>query len=45
MGDMVYCDNCEADLEVVGMKPIELDWPWEEDEDELVDDDDWDDDL
>jgi lysine biosynthesis protein LysW len=45
MGDMVYCDNCEADLEVVGLNPIELDWPWEEDEDEFVDDDDWDDDL
>ena len=45
MGDMVYCDNCEADLEVVGLNPTELDWPWEEDEDEFVDDDDWDDDL
>ncbi len=49
LGDIVYCDNCEADLEVVNVNPIELDWPWEEDEteDELGEDDDeeWDDDL
>lgn len=51
LGDIVYCDNCEADLEVVSVDPIELDWPWEEDEyedDEDLDDedeDDWDDDL
>jgi alpha-aminoadipate carrier protein LysW len=49
LGDIVYCDNCEADLEVVNINPIELEWPWEEDEteDELdaEDDEEWDDDL
>ncbi|MGI6368839.1 MAG: hypothetical protein ACOX2L_10895 [Anaerolineae bacterium] len=49
LGDIVYCDNCEADLEVVNLNPLELDWPWEEDEDEeeddYQDDDEWDDDI
>lgn len=48
LGDIVYCDNCEADLEVVNLNPIELDWPWEEEEDEEEfdeEDDEWDDDL
>lgn len=50
LGDIVYCDNCEADLEVVNVNPIELDWPWEEEEeedyeDEDFEDEDWDDDL
>jgi alpha-aminoadipate carrier protein LysW len=49
LGDIVYCDNCEADLEVVNINPIELDWPWEEDETEdefdEEDDEEWDDDL
>ncbi|NLT72607.1 MAG: hypothetical protein GXX94_00225 [Chloroflexi bacterium] len=49
LGDIVYCDNCEADLEIVSVNPLELDWPWEEDEseDEFDDesDEEWDDDL
>ncbi len=51
LGDIVYCDNCEADLEVVNVNPIELDWPWEEEDEDYEDyeyedeDEDWDDDL
>ena len=34
-GQLVGCDACEADLEVVSLKPPELDWT-----DDVVDDDD-----
>jgi lysine biosynthesis protein LysW len=27
MGDIVFCDQCDAELEIVSLKPIELDWP------------------
>ncbi len=26
-GDLVYCDACDAELEIVSLKPLELDWP------------------
>lgn len=26
-GDLVYCDSCNAELEIVSLKPLELDWP------------------
>ena len=38
IGMLVACDECGAELEVVWLDPLELDWPfiddWEEDEDE-----------
>lgn len=37
IGDIVYCPTCETELEVVGLNPIELDWPWEDEEE----DDEW----
>ena len=37
-GDVVTCDECGSDLEVVGLDPVELDL-YEEDLDELDDDD------
>lgn len=44
-GDIVYCDACDAELEVVSLKPLELDWPLDDyDEDEDYDYDDYDDD-
>ena len=45
-GDIVVCKACEAELEIVSLKPVELDWPLEDfDEDgDDFDDDDWDDD-
>ena len=45
-GNIVFCDACEAELEVVSVKPLELDWPLDDyDEDDYDDDyDDYDDD-
>ena len=37
MGQMVKCPRCDAELEVVWLDPLELDWPFVddyEDEDE-----------
>ena len=38
IGMLVSCDECGAELEVVWLDPLELDWPfiddWDEDEDE-----------
>ena len=31
MGDLVKCRKCDAELEVVWLDPIELDWPFEDD--------------
>ena len=49
-GDLVFCDACDAELEIVNLKPLELDWPLDDydfDEDyeeyEYEDDDDYDD--
>ena len=47
-GDLVNCAGCDAELEIVNVKPLELDWPlddYEYDEDyDDYDDDDFDDD-
>lgn len=34
VGDFVHCPSCETRLEVVGVNPLELDWPWGDDDDE-----------
>lgn len=34
IGDIVECHSCETRLEVVGLRPIELDWLWEEEAEE-----------
>jgi alpha-aminoadipate carrier protein LysW len=42
MGVMVTCSKCNAELEVVWLDPVELDWPFEDyddDEDEYEYDD------
>lgn len=53
VGDIIFCQNCDAELEVISLKPVELDWPLDDYEDEMVkeyedfdwdDDDDWSDD-
>lgn len=46
IGDRVDCPHCETELEVVSLHPVELDWPWDDDEeseewDDWDDDDDW----
>jgi len=41
-GDLVICDSCDAELEVVNIKPLELDWPlddFDEEYDDYEDDD------
>ena len=39
LGDMVYCDQCDAELEVINLKPLELDWPLDDYEEEYDYDD------
>jgi alpha-aminoadipate carrier protein LysW len=41
LGQRVVCPSCDSELEVIELEPLELDWPFDEDEDW---DDDWDDD-
>lgn len=38
MGQLVRCSKCDAQLEVVWLDPIEVDWPY--DDDDYYDDDD-----
>ncbi len=42
-GDVVFCDECGADLEIVGLDPIELD-TFDDSDYDFDDDDDLDDD-
>ncbi len=49
IGQRVTCPHCSAELEVVDLSPLELDWAYEDsdldwDEEEDWDEDDWDDD-
>jgi transcription elongation factor Elf1 len=41
-GDQVYCLFCDNELEIVQMKPLELDWPLD-DYDDWEDDEEWED--
>lgn len=38
MGDLVTCPKCNTELEVVWLDPIELDWPFEDDDEDFEDD-------
>lgn len=42
LGMLVICDSCGAELEVVRKSPLELDWPYNEDDEEEEDVDDFD---
>jgi lysine biosynthesis protein LysW len=42
-GQRISCPHCDVDLEIVGVSPLELDWPEFEEEDNF-DVDNWDDD-
>jgi lysine biosynthesis protein LysW len=45
MGQRVVCQACDTDLEVVWLDPVELDWPFDvEDDEEYFYDDDYDED-
>jgi len=39
IGDLVFCDQCDAELEVVNLKPLELDWPLDDYEEDFEGDD------
>lgn len=43
MGQTVTCPECDAELEVVWLDPVELDWPFDDDEYDEDDDYDFDD--
>jgi alpha-aminoadipate carrier protein LysW len=38
-GDVVTCDECGSQLEIVGLDPVELDIAEEDDDDDLDDED------
>ena len=41
-GDIVFCEKCDAELEIVNLNPVELDWPLDDYNDEdFYDDDDY----
>jgi lysine biosynthesis protein LysW len=42
MGSLVTCQSCDAQLEVVWLDPIEVDWPYDDEDfdDDYVDYDD-----
>ena len=44
-GNLVFCDGCDAELEIVTINPITLDWPLDdyvfEGEDDEYDDDEY----
>lgn len=39
-GEIIYCEECDASLEVVGLDPIELDLASEEKDEDPYDEDD-----
>jgi alpha-aminoadipate carrier protein LysW len=43
VGQKLTCPHCDADLEVIGVDPLELDWAydWEWDDEDDEDDDDY----
>jgi lysine biosynthesis protein LysW len=40
IGDLVTCSECKSELEIVWLDPLELDWPF--DEEDYYDNDDYD---
>lgn len=38
IGKLVECKSCSAELEVVWLDPLELDWPMMEDDDDYEED-------
>ena len=39
VGSIVFCEQCDAELEVITLQPLELDWPLDDFEDDDYDDD------
>jgi lysine biosynthesis protein LysW len=45
LGQHIMCFACKTELEIVWLEPVELDWPYEDDyEDEIDEDNDFEDD-
>ena len=40
-GQLISCPHCNADLEIVGINPLELDWALYSDDDDFEDDEDF----
>ena len=38
LGQLIKCQSCSSELEVVSLDPVELDWPYDEDEFDEEDD-------
>jgi hypothetical protein len=45
LGQKLTCPHCDAELEVISLNPLELDWAydwsWDEDDEDEEDEDDW----
>ena len=41
IGQQVLCPNCDAELEVIDTNPVELDWVYEDEENDEDEDEDW----
>jgi lysine biosynthesis protein LysW len=39
MGQFITCPNCRTKLEITWLDPVELDWPYDEDDYDDFDDD------
>ena len=44
VGDIIICDSCEAEFQIVSIEPPEIAWLYDDYEDEDWDDDNWDED-
>jgi len=42
LGQRLMCPHCDADLEVVSTSPLELDWAYDESDEDWEDEEDWD---
>lgn len=40
VGKRLTCPHCDAELEVIGLDPVELDWVYEEPDDDWEDEED-----
>ncbi|MGD9049790.1 MAG: lysine biosynthesis protein LysW [Anaerolineae bacterium] len=40
VGKRLTCPHCDADLEVISVDPVELDWVYEESDDDWLDEED-----
>jgi glutaredoxin len=41
LGQRIQCPHCDADLEVINVSPLELDWAYDEPDMDWEDEEDW----